>query len=74
LADKFQQASQTGSMSSLEPSNSASGHGQKHSGVQSYSSQQPTSSSTDTPRDPIIQKILDGVTVNVDETTGLVVS
>jgi hypothetical protein len=74
LADKFQQASQTGSMSSLEPSKSASGHGHHHSGVQSYSSQQSSSSSTNMPQDSIIQKIVDGVSVNVDETTGLVVS
>ena len=45
LADKFQQASQTGSMSSLQPPASASGHHGHHRHVQSYSSGQSEQSS-----------------------------
>lgn len=44
LANRFEQASQTGSMSPFQPSGSAAGHhghGHKHSGVQGYSAQQP---------------------------------
>jgi hypothetical protein len=48
LASRFEEASQSGSMSSLEPSRSISGHHghrhHQHSGVKSYAAQQPDSS------------------------------
>ena len=69
LADKFQQASQTGSMSPLQPP--SGGHHHHHHGVKGYSGQQSSSSDGSTQQPPfdvaqIVQTAMQqaGVTVS----------